>query len=53
MTNLQLKKELYMVKSRISDALIDEANRNGTEGEFWKAIKDIWKYMNGKDYGKL
>lgn len=50
MTNLQLKKELYSIKQKISGALIDEANRNGTETEFWHAIKDIWKDMNEKNY---
>ena len=50
MKKIQLRAELFRIKSRLSEALIAEAGENGTESEFWKAVHEIWSEMNQKTY---
>lgn len=50
MTKAQLRAELFRVKGLIREALLDEAYINGTDGNFYKAVLEIWREMNKQNY---
>lgn len=52
MTKAQLRAELFRVKGRLRDALLDEGYKGlpYSETEFYKAIHAIWKEMNQSNY---
>ncbi len=50
MTKKQLITELHRIQGLLSDALLDEANKNGTDSELWKAVHSVWKEMNDQKY---
>lgn len=52
MTKVQLRAELFRIKSLIRDALLEEGYKGipNSETEFYKAIHAIWKDMDQNSY---
>lgn len=50
MTKADLRRELFGIKTLIRDALLEEANRNGTESKFYQDVLYIWRKMNKQIY---
>lgn len=50
MTKAQLRAELFRVKGLLRETLLDEAYINGTDGNLYKAVLEIWREMNKQSY---